>query len=464
MTEIDALTVGDKLEMVWMANLLAQPELVRAVGINPNKLGNKAVRQVQHVLLTRGPAFAAPGPLMAELDLLPEEVNPDDVEAILMLRPDPEDVTVANVTELKSRVEQAARDRQFLTKVSAAMRDIDSGDTTEEVARKLKRYLQEFQLELVHKDHSAKGILDRLKKQPPKIRWQCGIRDLDYAFEGIGPDGEPTQGMLAQKEVVVLAAGYKAGKTREMLNWVGALLDQGANIAMFVLEDDEGSFLLKLAAAKFRVRKWELERYILDAARYFGDVGMELMGRMDKALKWIEEINTRLRIYDASSKTSIFKFDQALEVMAMDVALNATTHIVVDYVQQWGGEYKEMSSYAFGLRAFAAEHNVCMIEVSQFSNETIKFGSSYGMLAAKGAGEFGQTCHVGLELLADPVAGDREFALVIKVARDAGRRYAFCHYDVTTGTRTHYTGTPEVDGAFADLLAPPKAKKGGKRG
>lgn len=144
--------------------------------------------------------------------------------------------------------------------------------------------------------------------------------------------------------------------------------------------------------------------------------------------------------------------------MGIDCALNQTTHIIVDYVQQWGGEYKEMASYAFGLRAFAAEHNVSMIEISQFSNESIKFGSAAGQLAAKGAGEWGQTCHVGLELVADPMAQGREFCLWLKVARDAESGYVFVTYDLSTGTRLRYYGSPESEG-FQEMVNGKQQKK-----
>lgn len=263
--------------------------------------------------------------------------------------------------------------------------------------------------------------------------------------------------MLAQKEVTVLAAQYKAGKTREALNWTYRLLDQGASVTLLVLEDDEGSFALKLMAAKYRVPKYVLERFIYGGIGFLGEDGKELAARCEAAIAWFEQVQGRLRIYDASARHDIFKFDQAVELLTLDKALHGTTHVIVDYVQAWGGEYKEMASYAFGLRALAAKQDISVVEISQFANDTIKFGSNYGQLAAKGAGEWGQAAHVGLELMLDPEVGDREFAIALKVARDAPKLTVYAQYDVSTGTALRYLGTPEHFPLPGDKPQPKKA-------
>jgi hypothetical protein len=209
------------------------------------------------------------------------------MQAAFILQPDdPSEVSLKELVELKRKFEAWYENRAFVRRVTTAMHDIDDSTDAAELARKLKRYVTEFNLEATDKDHGAQAILGRVRKAPPKIRWKCGIEDLDFRFQGIGPDGQPAQGMLAQKEVVVLAAGYKAGKTREMLNWVIALLDQGASVAMFVLEDDEGSFAIKLMAAKSRVPKFLIERYLLGGAAFIGQGGAEIMQRIEDAIAW----------------------------------------------------------------------------------------------------------------------------------------------------------------------------------
>jgi hypothetical protein len=298
-----------------------------------------------------------------------------------------------------------------------------------------------------------------MQNTPPKTRWKAGIEDLDYLFKGIDPQGNPGTGMLAQKEVTVLAGQYKAGKTREALNWAYRLLDQGASIALLVLEDDEGSFATKIMGAKFRLPKYVLERYIFGGIGFLGAEGKELAGRCQEAVDWWESVSDRIRIYDAESRGDIFRFSSALETLAIDVALHNTTHIFIDYVQQFGGEYKEMAAYAFALRAFAGRHNVSLIELSQFSNDTIKWGSNYGQLAAKGAGEWAQAAHLGLELTIAPEVGDKEIRLALKIARDAPRSEVYVHYDASTGSALAYLGTPE----YWPLDEVKPKKKGGRK-
>lgn len=430
-------------EILFAAYLLARPELLPAVNINPVKLKNETVRAVIKVLSVEGPAFAAPGPMIAALRELPDNSDFDTLQEIFVSQPNPEDVELSTLVNLKTEIERAAVDRAFIDDIRRQIAYIERGDNPEDVATRLTQAIERYTMAKIDRDHTTSGILSRLKQTPPKVRWKSGIEDIDRAFPGIGPDSQPSYGMLAQKEVTILAAQYKAGKTREMLNWVYRLLDQGASISMLVLEDDEGSFALKLMAAKFRVPKHILERYIYGGVGFFGDDSKELKTRCEAAIAWFEQVQNRLRIYDTSARHDIFKFEQALELLTIDKALYGTTHVFIDYVQAWGGEYKEMASYAFGLRAFAAKQDVSVIEISQFANETIKFGSGYGQLAAKGAGEWGQTCHIGLELMINPEVGDREFAIVLKVARDAPKLTVYVQYDVSTGTALRYLGTPE---------------------
>lgn len=444
-------------ELLLAAHLLARPDLLPAVNVNPAKVKNETARAVLKVLSVEGPAFAAPGPMIAALRDLPDNSDFDTLQEIFVSQPEPEDVELSTLVNLKAEVERAAVDRAFIEDVQRQMAYIERGGSPEEIASRLEQAIARYSGAKIDRDHTAGGILSRLKQTPPKVRWKSGIEDLDRAFPGIGPDGQPGYGMLAQKEVTVLAAQYKAGKTREALNWTYRLLDQGASVTLLVLEDDEGSFALKLMAAKYRVPKYVLERFIYGGIGFLGEDGKELAARCEAAIAWFEQVQGRLRIYDASARHDIFKFDQAVELLTLDKALHGTTHVIVDYVQAWGGEYKEMASYAFGLRALAAKQDISVVEISQFANDTIKFGSNYGQLAAKGAGEWGQAAHVGLELMLDPEVGDREFAIALKVARDAPKLTVYAQYDVSTGTALRYLGTPEHFPLPGDKPQPKKA-------
>lgn len=465
MTDELVPVAGTKQELVLIGHLTARPDLIGPAAINPKYLGSQTARAMLKVLMTQDPeVYSKPGPMYAALDDLPQDIDAEEAEAAFVLAPEPSETDLKTILGLKAVVKKQHDDRVFIQRIDGVMRELMATSNADDAADKLRRYLTEFKVDAgINRDHTGKGILERVRQAPPKIRWKCGIEDLDIKFQGIGPDGQPGYGMLAQKEVVVLAAGYKAGKTRESLNWVISLLDQGASVAMLVLEDDEGSFATKIMGAKARVPKYLIERYLVGGVGFLGAGGREIAGRIEEAVRWWEEHQLNIRIYDAATQATIFDFKQALEVLAIDKLMYNTTHVVVDYVQQWGGEYKEMAGYAFALRAFAAQHDVCMVEISQFSNQTIQFGSASGQLAAKGAGEWGQTCHAGLELVADPHGENRELCLMLKVSRDAEPGYVFVEYDKTTGTRTRYYGTPESEGFIAQMSEKGKPKGGRKK-
>lgn len=453
------MTSADTKELLLAAQVLARPDLLPALGLQPHTIHNQTARAVVSVLLTEGPSFAAPGPLIAALQERPESSEYEVLQRIIVQQPEPEEVDLGGLLRLKEAVEAAALDRDFIADVTRQMEYISRGENPQEVAERLKRATARYEAAHIRRDHTAPGIISRLRSAPPKVRWRSGIDDLDRAFPGVGPSGQPDYGMLAQKEVLVLLAQYKVGKTREALNWAGRLLDQGASVTVVALEDDDGSFALKLMAAKFNIPKYVLERYIYGGIAFLG-ADRALAERCEAAISWFESVQSRLRIYDASANMSIFKFEKALELLAIDKAQHNTTHVIVDYVQAWGGEYKEMSGYAFALRAFAAQHDVSMIEISQMSNDTIRWGSAYGQLAAKGAGEFGQAAHVGIEIMRDPGVGNKEFALALKVARDAPPMTVYVQYEMSTGAVRKYLGTPEFYPLEGDG---PAQKRGGRK-
>lgn len=446
-------------ERLYVAQLFARPDFITVAGLNPADLTDETARAVYRVLATEGPAYAKPGPLIQALrDLQGATAELEAVEEIILLAPEPEEVTLDALQQQKELIEREAAGRQLSQRLTSVAAQIGTRPADEVVAD-ARGLLDAYSREKVGIDHTARGIAQRLGQANRHIRWRCGSEDLDRAFQGIGPDGKVGYGMLAQGEVVVLAAMYGSGKTRIVNNWGAALLDQGASVAYLVLEDDDVSFATRLMAIHADVAPWKLEQHAAAVVGYLGEDGLADKERCETGLAWWNALGDRIRIYDGGARANIFKFRSARELLETDVALFGTTHVIIDYVNSWTGETHELEQYAYGLRAFASRSNVCVIEVSQFANDTIKHGSTPGQVATKGSGAWGAAAHVGLELVTDPLVGTREVGLAIKKARNAPRQIVYAQMNEETGRVRRYVGTP-------DYMALPSTEpvSGGKKG
>lgn len=443
-------------ELTLVAQLLARPEFLMAAAPAPSELTNPTTRAIIKILQQRGPAYARPGPLMAALAELPVEIDPQEVERVLLLVPEPEDVELSALIALKAQLTKDARQRAYSAKFARAAERVA---VDEEAVAEVRKLVDEYERQSLVKETTAKHIIERVRTAPPKIRWRVCVdpNDLDDAFEGIGPDGNPGRGALAQGEVAVLVAQYGVGKTRVVSNWAVALLDQGASVAWINLEDDESAVACNLMAAKFDIEPWRIERYMVGGEAFFRGEERRWVPRLGAALQWFAALSDRLRVYDGESDDNIYKLDNALAVLAVDKHLYGTTHCIIDYVGQLEGEdYADIARAAKRLRAFAGRYRVGMIELAQLANDTIKFGAAPGMVPAKGAGEWGQAAHIGIVLETDPKVGQSEVKINVVKGRRSGRFHTYIGVNPTTGRIKAYYGAPLYMEAHDPAAAPKK--------
>lgn len=197
---------------------------------------------------------------------------------------------------------------------------------------------------------------------------------------------------------------------------------------------------------------------------FLGATGLETQRKLDETLGWYESLDNRMRFYDgANTEVDIFDLDQALRLLELDVRLYGTTHVILDYVQGlYGGEDTEQAArFAQQLRAFAGRHKVNVIEISQVSNDTMKFGSAAGQVAAKGSGAWGATAHLGFEIEWDADVGQREICLNLKKSRNSRRTRVYAAVNEDSGRIEAYYGTP-VHMALPDARKK-DAPKGGRK-
>lgn len=460
----DTTTLSDTssaLERVFVAHLLARPDLLPAVQPDSRTFDDPTVRAILQIVQTYGSAYTAPATLWAALDALPQDVSPDAVEAVLLAVPDGGDVELSTLLKLKDDVDSASIDRRAVGKIDRVLQRF--GANPRDLSYKEIREALELaeRSQVVARDHTATGIRARLTSSAPKVRWQIGCADLDEALPGINKAGEASNGLLGQGEVTVLAGQYGSNKSRIVHNWIVRCLDTGASVGLVILEDEESSIATKLMGVKFNLPFWKIEAYARGQLGFlFGDVAAE-RAKLDAALNWFDGLGSRLRIYDGDTKSNVYHLDETLKLLELDARLYGTDVVVIDYVQQLkgGATYENSADHAQQLRAFAGRNKVALVELSQLANDTIKYGSSDGQVAAKGSGDWGAAAHIGLEVVRDFAIED-EFGLALKKARNAGRMRVYGEIVPDTGSITSWYGTPQRM-ALPEAKQPPK-KKGSK--
>src|SRR5690349_13820871 len=76
---------GDRLELVYAANLLARPDLLKAVVPDLRSISDPTARAMLQVVQTHGEAYAKPATLLAALEALPQTLDGIVAQDVLLL-------------------------------------------------------------------------------------------------------------------------------------------------------------------------------------------------------------------------------------------------------------------------------------------------------------------------------------------------------------------------------------------
>lgn len=233
---------------------------------------------------------------------------------------------------------------------------------------------------------TAEGIAERMlaamdKREKPAFASGFKLVDRATAWGGIKP-----------KHVWVLVAPYKSYKTRSVLHVCDAAISQGKSVAYYALEDDDVSFSTSLMCIHFGIPEAAFE-----ASRVGEPTSYEEQIR--KAMNWFVGLGSRWRVYDLGWDVDNWRhFPSAV---AADNRRYGTDLVIVDHLQMWSEEREDLAQIATMLMKVAQRNEVAMLVLSQVSNDTMKFGSAPGQIAAKGSGSFGATVHLGMEIFKD---------------------------------------------------------------
>ena len=444
------------VDAALVAALLARPDFVAVVQLDERSLEDPTLRAVHRVLQSKGAAYATPAAMLAALDELPDEIDTKKVYALFQLAPD--DTQLDTVLKLKEDVDAKARDREFERRLERAK--VLSGTDKKQLVSELRKATDWYDKTSLSKyDPTAEAQIEELYDDTDELtRWKIGCLDLDEMFEGIGPDGEYSNGALGQSEVTMLLASYGVGKSRLAYNWEVALLKQGASITHVILEDSVKKVIAKIIAAYADVKFSHVLMHTKGKLVSTGKVGDEYIKRIENGIAWYKSLGKQLRIHDGAKGVNVFDFEECLKLLQFEARYYKTNFAVIDYVQAFRGttDYQIAADIAKSIREFAQRYNVGVVALSQVSNETRKWGSGAGEVAAKGAGDFGEMAHLGIELEWQPEVGSEELCLSVKKARDGQRIRTYARFNPSTGKLLSYQGTPL-------LMSLPEEKKTAKK-
>lgn len=222
--------------------------------------------------------------------------------------------------------------------------------------------------------------LEETRKNSAKIDFEgyqgypTGIKKLD----------DNTSGLIPKKIWVI--GGYNAyGKTYLMTNIANKLICSSCNVCVLSLEMSREDIINRLIAERiergvFELAKRENEEYV---KREYEAIKESLQ---DRSLILVDNIR------ELSEITAFLRRENRRK--KLDVVFLDFIQLVGDKDSQ--GSYEKTRNVCITLQALAQELGVCMVLLSQVSNESVSNSSDlYGF---KGAGEIGQIADVAIRI------------------------------------------------------------------
>lgn len=442
------------------AQFLARPELVSALGAKIGDLENPAAQVVVDTLRKQGSTYANPMAILAAAAEHEITSDSEDFELIFGLIPD--NVTQTAVADLYFEVKQETLGKaavaRFLALAESFKRNNKAGWTVSQLFADVGEIISDYRGGASAHKTDGLSILERMRTSIPVVRWAIGHYLLDAGFHGLDKNGDPIEGLLAQGEVLVISAAYKARKTTTAIWACTEHLAAGGTVLYAILEDEETTLTAKLIGARVSVEYWKVALFV--QGKFYAplnEAGREDTRKIIEGVAWYESVADRWFVLDAGNPDyNIYRWEDIVEAIYAYSLLHGVTLAVLDYVQLLSNDYEVLANIAKDSRQVAAKAKVAFMILSQQSNDSIKNGSAAGYLSAKGAGEFGANCHVGVEL--SKVENGSEILFWIKVARNVQDRKAFIQWEPATGALNGVSDFAVTEGS-SPKPATPKAKK-----
>lgn len=445
-------------QMVGAAMLIKHPELLtQGTYSELDFIPRTLPAEIARLIRKNGPAAAVPLTLVELLDEGKFEADSNQLDRIFGLIPTSSSIEMAMDT--LANVREETQNSKLLRSFEQLVREVSNEQVAmADFKTEVERILSESRTLNLSYDTSGRGIRERAKTKPPLIRWRCGIDLADAGFRGIGPNGELTYGILAQKELTVISAYTKSSKTRHALNFMKQVLDDGGKVLYLLLEDDETVLTAKLEAIYIGedveytdILLWWSGKLVLA-----GEEGKRLKAKIKEAELWFDSVQDRWFVVDgANPNFNVFSPGGITESIATYKLRHGITHVVIDYIQQISREYEVLAALAVDVRKLTMQYDVSVTALSQVSNDTMKNGRRYGEFATKNAAEWGAAAHVGITL--EKLPSEFEVKFEITIARNTGGgRVLYNTFNPASGKIVHTGSDPQTDpdDEFDDVPAP----------
>lgn len=240
--------------------------------------------------------------------------------------------------------------------------------------------------------HVAFRLSDQINinKKTGRVGQQTGFRFLDRSIEG-----------FIKSYFWTIGAYTSHGKTALMVQLVVNLLEQNkpTKLAIFSTEMNAEGILLRLLANRTGVPSMKILR---------GDSIPEIQERIDGAFDYFHTKNVSIHDDLYTFEKIFLRCKQLKMTGGLDV-------VFVDFLQNMQGKgtiYERMSVLPVQLQKMAKDLNICVVAMSQVSNEAARSDSR--VIGYKGAGEIAAASDLGLWLERDPEDKEALFCAIRK--------------------------------------------------
>lgn len=378
--------MSNNYECLLIAALIASPELIGTVAVEPKVFTDTRYRAAFEVLSLLKNGDANPATICQEL----ENKGWKNVETVKFVStlvgifPDPPGID--KVEFYAAKTNEAYGKRTLATKATSLLKEIrDPAVPLSENISTLGHLAVSAQQNAYDlKDPTGEGIVSRLMDQlgkgtPPSF--PSGLTYLDAALASRG---------IKQGQVWFVVGNYGSFKSRTALHIADTAIGEGKSVCYFGLEDDELVYSVALMAAHFGIPERNFERH-------FSGEETSSDNQIGKAINWLVDVGKRWRVYDRAWNIGDWKrFAPAVQADKLKFGTNL---VILDHVQLWATEYKDLAAIANMLMDTAQQAQVGLVVLSQVSNETMRNGAPANMLPTKGSGDFGAIAHVGFEVI-----------------------------------------------------------------
>lgn len=379
-------------EIKLLSYLIVNPQLARGVSLGDDDFRNAATLKVFN-LIKRYPNNSK-----VPYDYLAGSISEELANEIYFTGVLPTSVEPEEVQDLEVLIRMDADKRSIKREIKLATTELDNGAEASEVVAKLISKLVAKSFTNSKTDGRVQTVLGNMRQKVTDMYFNTGIEMIDHPRRNLVRGLKPGS--------ILTIYGYtKNRKSTVAFNIILEALYQDIAVCYIGTEDTADEYLAKLMSM-WVFREYGIEMY------YDNFLDIEV-GQYEEyiqvATEWFN--SKKLNLYDPSDGITI---DNIMSRMQLEKDVFDTQLVVVDHLQGFSNDYKEMAKFAGNLLRATGQNKLSLIQVSQ---TTLAEGGS----KTRNAPEFlfNSTCVLEVKYEPDEeTGGDREIKLKIEFRRD----------------------------------------------